>query len=276
MTTHNSVPDLDRPIAAAGDPGAESGGPGPRTAVRCAGAAYLLGVVLYVLPSALHGNPPIDDAAATLDHVAGVAGWRIAHLANILAVLLWVIATALLSSHRAFSGPLSRAAVAVWAVAAGVFGVYFGIHAIGLPAAADQLHAPGADPAAVVSAPRRALVLGSTAFVAQAAAASPSSSPVRCWPVADARTAPTVGAVIGLGWTAGAVMLQFAVIVPFTTLAWVWFVVLGLLLCTGRRPPGGSREAEEDRGGAPPRFSEPGRGPRAGLRRATPTRQGGR
>ena len=241
MTTHHSVPDLDRPIAAAGDPGAESGGPGPRTAVRCAGAAYLLGVVLYVLPSALHGNPPIDDAAATLDHVAGVAGWRIAHLANILAVLLWVIATALLSSHRAFSGPLSRAAVAVWAVAAGVFGVYFGIHAIGLPAAADQLHAPGADPAAVVERTEALLlVLGSTAFVAQAllGLALVVTGAMLARGGRTGRLLGTVGAVIGLGWTAGAVLLQFAVIVPFTTLAWVWFVVLGLLLCTGRLPSG--------------------------------------
>src|SRR5699024_46209 len=140
-----------------------------RAAPRAAGVLMLSGVVLYILPSILHGNPPIDDAAATLEYVADASGWRIAHLVNTLPVVLWVIALSFLRTLPGPPGPLSRATGSVWAVAAGVFGVYFGIHAIGLSTAADQYLSGAVDRAAVVERTEALLlVLGSTAFVAQA------------------------------------------------------------------------------------------------------------
>lgn len=206
---------------------------------RAAGVLLLVGVVLYILPSALHGNPPIEDATATLEYVAGKSGWMIAHLVNILAVVLWVIAVALLRSTPQLPGPLSRATSSVWSVAAGVFGVYFGIHAIGLSTAADQYLSGAVDQAAVVERTEALLlVLGSTAFVAQAliglAVALTGLMLVRT--TIGSRVFGIIGVVIGLGWAIGAVMINFAVIVPFTALTWAWLIVLGVYLCMNRLP----------------------------------------
>ena len=210
-----------------------------RAAPRAAGVLMLTGVVLYILPSILHGNPPIDDAAATLEYVADASGWRIAHLVNILAVVLWVIALSFLRTLPGLPGPLSRATGSVWAVAAGVFGVYFGIHAIGLSTAADQYLSGAVDRAAVVERTEALLlVLGSTAFVAQAllGLAVGLTGLLLARAEVGGRVFGIIGAVIGLGWLVGAVAINFAVIVPFTALAWVWLVVLGVCLCMNRLP----------------------------------------
>lgn len=208
-------------------------------APRAAGVLILVGVVLYVLPSALHGNPPINDAAATLEYVSGASGWMIAHLLNILAVVLWVIAVAFLRTMPQLPGPLSRAAGSVWAVAAAVFGVYFGIHAIGLSTAADQYLSGAVDQDAVVERTEALLlVLGSTAFVAQALVGLAVAITGLMFARAKVgnRVFGVIGIVIGLGWVLGAAMINFAIIVPFTTLAWIWLIVLGVCLCTKRLP----------------------------------------
>ncbi|WP_026122585.1 hypothetical protein, partial [Nocardiopsis halotolerans] len=57
------------------------------------------GTVLYVLPSALHGNPPVDSAADTLAYVAERPSWRVVHLVNIGAVLVWLAAFGVLARH---------------------------------------------------------------------------------------------------------------------------------------------------------------------------------
>ena len=210
-----------------------------RAAPRAAGVLILSGVVLYILPSILHGNPPIDDAAATLEYVSDASGWRIMHLVNILAVVLWVIALALLRALPELPGPLSRATGSVWAVAAGVFGVYFGIHAIGLSTAADQYLSGAVDQTAVVERTEALLlVLGSTAFVAQAllGLAVALTGLLLARAEIGSRVFGAIGVVIGVGWTLGAVMINFAVIVPFTALAWAWLVVLGVCLCMNRLP----------------------------------------
>lgn len=210
-----------------------------RAAPRAAGVLILCGVVLYILPSILHGNPPIDDAAATLEYVSDASGWRTMHLVNILAVVLWVIALALLRTLPELPRPLSRATGSVWAVAAGVFSVYFGIHAIGLSTAADQYLSGAVDQAAVVERTEALLlVLGSTAFVAQAllGLAVALTGLLLARAEIGSRVFGVIGVVIGLGWTIGAVMINFAVIVPFTALAWAWLVVLGVCLCMNRLP----------------------------------------
>lgn len=210
-----------------------------RAAPRAAGVLILSGVVLYILPSILHGNPPIDDAAATLEYVSDASGWRTMHLVNILAVVLWVIALALLRTLPELPGPLSRATGSVWAVAAGVFGVYFGIHAIGLSTAADQYLSGAVDQTAVVERTEALLlVLGSTAFVAQAllGLAVALTGLLLARAEIGSRVFGVIGVVVGVGWTLGAVMINFAVIVPFTALAWAWLVVLGVCLCMNRLP----------------------------------------
>lgn len=213
--------------------------PATRTAPRSAGVLFLVGVALFVVPSALHGNPPINDAAATLEYVADKSGWVPAHLVNILAVVLWGMAAALLRGTPGLPEPLARAVTAVWSVAAGVFGVYFGIHAIGLSTAADQYMAESTDIAAVVERTEALLlVLGSSAFVAQAligtALALTGLMFVRTH--VGSRAFGAGGLVIGLGWTLGAVLMDFSVIVPFMTLAWAWLIVLGVCLCARRLP----------------------------------------
>ncbi|MGX1768139.1 hypothetical protein ACWIE7_07520 [Dietzia sp. NPDC055343] len=214
----------------------------PRTSVpvaRVAGVLLLVGVVLFILPSILHGNPPIEDAAATLEYVAGRTGWTIAHLANILGVVLWVAAAALMRSLPGLPPGAARAAGTVWSTAAAVFAVYFGIHAIGLSTAADQYLSAGADTAAVIERTEALLlVLGSAAFVAQALvglAVAATGLVLALAPVAN-RMFGLVGILIGLGWTLGAVMINFAIIVPFMTLAWAWLTVLGVSLCLNRLP----------------------------------------
>lgn len=82
------------------------------------------------------------------------------------------------------------------------------------------------------------LVLGSTAFVAQAllGLAVALTGLLLARAEIGSRVFGVIGVVIGVGWTLGAVMINFAVIVPFTALAWAWLVVLGVCLCMNRLP----------------------------------------
>lgn len=205
----------------------------PPTSARWAGLALVVGVLLYIFPTALHGNPPIEDAEATLEYVADRPLWTIAHLVNIGAVLLWVAAVALLRRSGHLSRDAGVVAGAFWSVAGGAFAVYFGIHAIGLWSASEQYADSHIDSAAVIERTESMLlVLGSAAFVAQALIG------VSLAVLAFALRTPTpflrvirwAGVAIGLGWMLGAVLLNFAIIVPCTVLAWVWCVVLGARL----------------------------------------------
>jgi hypothetical protein len=200
---------------------------------RGVGALYLAGVVLYILPTILHGNPPIEDAEATLRYVADRGLWRIAHLANIAAVVLWLVALALLVPMTATRRSLEHATLAVWGVAVSVFSVYFGIHAIGLSAVADQMVTGKADVAAILErAEALLLLLGSTAFVAQALlGTSIAMLGLFILKATDMnRVFGAIGIAAGLGWAIGAVAMNFAIIVPFTVLAWIWVGILGARL----------------------------------------------
>ncbi|MFC7404951.1 hypothetical protein [Georgenia alba] len=200
-----------------------------------AAVLLLLGVVAYVLPTALHGNPPIDDAAATLDYVSSRKLWTLAHFANVAAILMWAFAVALL--HVSGALPLGRGAVArmSWSVAGGAFAIYFGIHAVGLWSAAEQL---GTIPEQTVIERTEALlhVLGSAAFVSQALV----GVSVALLGVALMRRTRSslvlggVGILAGAGWATGAVMINFAIIVPFTLLTWAWVVVVAIVVLRTR------------------------------------------
>lgn len=127
----------------------------------------LLGVVAYILPTALHGNPPIDDAAATLDYVSSRSLWTLAHFANVAAILMWASAVALL--HVSGALPIGRGAVARMSgsIAGGAFAVYFGIHAVGLSSAAEQLGTTS-EQTVIERTEALLLVLGSAAFLSRA------------------------------------------------------------------------------------------------------------
>ncbi len=215
-------------------------GRGP--ASRTAGVCFLVGVLLYVAPTVLHGNPPIDDAEATLRYVADRELWTLAHFANIAAVVLWAAGVALMTPASRIPRAMATMATTVWSIAAAVFSVYYGLHAVGLKAAADQLEDPAVpDGPAVERAEALLHVLGSTAFVGQAllgtAVAMLGLLLLRA-AGPGARTSERMlggsGLAIGIGWAMGAVLINFAIIVPFTTLAWIWFVVLGVLLVRRR------------------------------------------
>ncbi|WP_317493344.1 DUF4386 family protein [Haloechinothrix sp. LS1_15] len=204
--------------------------------LRAGAVAALLGTVLYVVVSVAHGNPPITDSAATLDHVAERSWWLHAHLANVLAVVLWLVAlvvvTRVLRHDR--SAGLASLAAATMSVATAVYAVYFGVHGVGLTALADQWAAaePGAEHGTVIAADAVLAVLGSTAFVAQGLLGS--SVLVYGAVLAYSRALPrwlgTFGMVTGAGWLTGAVALSFAVIVPFTVLGWLWMIAIGIVL----------------------------------------------
>lgn len=219
----------------------QAAGTQPSTrAMRVAAVGLVVGTLLYIVPSAVHGNPPIDDARSVLGYVAERPTWRAIHLVNILAVLVWLGSFALLGPvFRDGAAAVSRVARVVLTVAAAVFAVYFSIHAFGLSTAADAYFAAGADQAAVLERTETVLILlGSIAFTAQAML----GLGVLLYGVTVARTRglPSwlgwVGAVAGAGWLVGAVAVEFAVIVPFTVVTWVWTIVLGVALFrAGRR-----------------------------------------
>lgn len=206
----------------------------PRSRRWIAGG-LIAGTVLYVLPSAAHGNPPIESAEATLHYVAErSATWRPIHLVNIAAVLLWAVSLAALGDR--LQGPardVARAGRLTAAVATAVFAVYFSLHAMALPVAAARFVGGAADPAALLTQVEAVLlVLGATAFTAQALVGVMIG--VHGLALTLDRRLPrwlgVVGLVAGLGWLAGAVIVDFAVIVPFTALTWLWAIVLGIVV----------------------------------------------
>ncbi|WP_019854473.1 hypothetical protein [Actinopolyspora mortivallis] len=206
--------------------------PATRTSpLRVAAGLLLVGTVLYVLPTALHGNPPVGSASAMLEYVHQRPSWRITHLTNILAVLLWAcafsVATPVLASTTT---GLTRALRVVFTASTAVFAVYFSVHAFGLTVAADQYFASGADQAAVLERTETVLILlGSIAFTAQAMLGI--SIALAGLTLARTMTPRWLGwsaVVAGTGWLTGALLMNFAVIVPFTVLVWLWTALLAV------------------------------------------------
>lgn len=202
--------------------------------LRAAAIALCVGTVLYVLPSALHGNPPVDSARETLEYVHQRPTWRLVHLVNIAAVLVWAAAFAgLVPVAAPTARALGRVRGVVFTAAAAVFAVYFSIHAFGLSTLADQYFEPAADQAAVLERTEAVLVLlGSMAFTAQAMLGA--SIALTGLVLSRSAVVPTwlgwTGGALGAGWLVGAVAVNFAVIVPFTALTWAWTVILAVLL----------------------------------------------
>lgn len=219
----------------------------PRTVAACA-CVLVLATIGYVVPSALHGNPPVESAAATLDYVAARPTWRAVHQINIAAVVAWAAILGSLPrlvAARSAAGRWGGTGLpVVWAVAGACFAVYFALHSFALPAAADQLVA-GVDRAAVMERTEAVLlVLGATAFTGQALLGTAVLVTGGWTVVASAvpRWIGWLGVVAGAGWLVGALVVDFAVIVPSTVLAWVWTLALASHLVqsvrTGRRVGG--------------------------------------
>lgn len=216
---------------------------------RWIATGLIAGTVMYVLPSVLHGNPPVESADLTLRYVAERSStWRPIHLLNIAAVLMWAVSLAALGSGTTGRAPhVARAANLVFTATAAVFAVYFSIHAMALPVAAERFSTGAVDPARLLDQVEAVLlILGSTAFTAQGLIGASIALYGAVVIVDDRfpRWLGAVGVVAGLGWLAGALAIDFAVIVPFTVLTWVWMVALGVVLWrapevafTGRTQP---------------------------------------
>lgn len=212
-----------------------------RTMPRLGAVLAIVGTLLLAAMSALHGNPPIDDAAGVLDYVAARPWWRAAHLANILAVLLWVGALGMLTHelrHEVGRG-LAGLARGVLVAASAVFAVYFSINGFGWAELAHRwASATGESRADLLIEMNFALTLvGSVAFTAQALLGLSillygltliSGSSYPSW-------LGWLGAAAGVGWLIGAILIRFDVIVPCMVLAWAWMVSLGILMW--RRAP---------------------------------------
>jgi hypothetical protein len=196
-----------------------------------------LGTLLYVVPSAVHGNPPVESVELTLRYVADRPVWRPVHLVNIAAVLVWAVAlTALGSRLTGAAREVGRAARVVLTAAAAVFAVYFSSHAMARPTAATRL-VGGDDPQQLlVAADAVLLVLGAIAFTAQAMIGL--SLALYGLTVAVSREFPAwvgwLGALGGAGWLAGALLVDVAVIVPSTVVCWVWTLALAVVLVRPR------------------------------------------
>jgi hypothetical protein len=217
---------------------------------RLGALAAIVGTLIYMAMSILHGNPPIDDPAKMLSHVAERPWWRIAHLANIFAVLLWLAALSTFTGslrHEEARG-LGRVSQAIMTCASAVFAVYFGIHGFGFSALADrwvEVTAPGRG--ALLTETNAVLtLLGSVAFTAQALLGL--SILLYGLTVTLAAGLPKwlggVGVVAGAGWMIGAVLVSFEIIVPFTVLSWLWMIALGVLLWA----PGATQSMETPTG----------------------------
>jgi phosphoglycerol transferase MdoB-like AlkP superfamily enzyme len=208
-----------------------------RVAGRWIAAGLAFGTLLYVVPSVLHGNPPVESAELTLRYVAGRPAWRPVHLVNIAAVLVWAVTlTALGARLTGAARQVAQAGAVVLTAAAGVFAVYFSIHAMALPTAASRFIA-GEQEQVLAVTEAVMLVLGAIAFTAQAALGL--SMLLYGLAIAVSRELPAavgwLGVFGGAGWLTGAVLIDFAVIVPFTVICWVWTLVLAVVLLRAGR-----------------------------------------
>ncbi|WP_433575439.1 DUF4386 family protein [Nocardia brasiliensis] len=206
---------------------------------RWAAGVLLVGTLLYILPSALHGNPPIESASATLEYVRARPSWRLGHLVNIAAVIVWAFGFAALAEVAAAPAWARQLLGIVFTTAAATFAVYFSLHAFGLPTAAEQYFAAGADRAAILERTETILiVLGSIAFTAQAllGAAVLLAGYAVTRSVRMPRWLGWVGVIAGLGWLVGALLVEFAVVVPFTILTWLWTVAVAIVAWRAARP----------------------------------------
>lgn len=204
-----------------------------RASVICPAIALVLGTVLYIIPPTLHLNPPIEHAESMLRYVDERPSWRLVEMLSIAAVLIWAAAFSAIPVWSGVARTWSRVANTVLAASAAVFTVYYSLRAFGLEVAANR-YFDGAGPSATVLSESEALlmVLGSVAFTAQAMLGI--SVALYGITVAVTNGLPTwlglTGVVSGVGWLTGALLVDFAVIVPFTALAWVWTIALAIAL----------------------------------------------
>ncbi|MBB4931678.1 hypothetical protein F4561_002498 [Lipingzhangella halophila] len=208
--------------------------PAPRTTVRTprwAAVGLVLGTVCYIVPTIVHGNPPVESAEGTLRWVADRPSWRIMHMLNIAAILLWAVSLGALHPPKA-PDPVKQATRTITTIAAAVFATYFSLHAMALSVAADRF-TTGEVPRAEVLAQTEAvlLVLGAVAFTAQALLGLAI--------LLNGLTLATGGqyprwlggtaVVAGAGWMIGALLVDIdRIVVPFTALTWIWTFVMAI------------------------------------------------
>jgi hypothetical protein len=204
--------------------------PAPVVTGRWIAAGLVIAVVATVVPTAVHGNPPIESAELTLRWIAERPSWRPVHLLAIAGIVLWAACLNALArdAEPRAARDTGRVAQLTMTVAAAVFAVYFGLHAwLAIPA--TELVA-GAAPAELTVERTAAamLVLGAVAFTAQALLGAAIA--LHGLTLALDRRFPRwlglAGLASGLGWLTGALIVDFAIIVPFTASSWLWALTL--------------------------------------------------
>jgi hypothetical protein len=199
--------------------------------LRVGAACAVAGTIVYIAASVLHSDPPVDDVQRMLDHVGQRPWWRAVHLANILAVLLWVAALTTLTSTFARPTAARLGSQAVLICTSAVFTVYSSIHGFGLKVLAGRWAGATATDrgARVIKANAVFTLLGSTAFTAQALLGL-TVTLYGLTMVISSNHPRWLGTLVGAGGLAGTVLISFDVIIPFTVLAWSWMLGVGVAM----------------------------------------------
>ncbi|MED4161444.1 hypothetical protein [Halalkalibacterium halodurans] len=215
--------------------------PDERNFVKIGAILGIIGTLLYIFASAIHGNPPIEEAETLLPFLADSTLWREVHLANIAAIFLWlasfIILTSLLSNKIAIIW--SKVANSFMIMTCGVFALYFHIHSFALPLLATKWVSADEETygSIVIETNATLTMLGTTAFISQAMLGLSIIlyGIVLLFVPVLKRWLAYLGIIAGLGWLIGAIIIDFSIIVRFTVLAWIWvFLVCTLLLLNMR------------------------------------------
>lgn len=204
--------------------------------LRAGAVCAVVGTILYAVVSVLRGHPPVEDSLRMLNHVASHPEWRLLHLGGIFAVVLWIAAlTAFsLSLNRDNAWGLSRIAQAVLVLASAVSTVDSSIDGFALRDLADSWTSLEGDAQAEVlnQTVTVLVVLGSVAFTAQVLLGL--SFVLYGFTVIysdeHAEWFGWIAVVAGVGWMVGAVNMSFDVVLSFAALAWIWMLLLAVLM----------------------------------------------
>lgn len=210
-----------------------------RIHLRTAGIAALVGVVLIGIDNAILGNPPRDDAFASMTYVAE-RPWFISRMVGLIGVLAWLASfTALARTLRSpIAASVARLAQPVLTVAVAVFAVQYAHDGFSLASTATHLPDAGR-PGAELEARAETLnlLIGGASILAQ----SLLGLGLACYALAVllsrecSRIVGWWGVIAAGGWflTAGAHFMQlpgttFEIILPFAGLTAAWVVALAV------------------------------------------------
>lgn len=196
------------------------------------GILVLIGTFLYILATIFHGNPPIEKASTAIPFVAEQTFWQTKHFINIIAILLWLFGFICIffNLSRQSSRLMAKIALTQFTITTTIFAIYFYIHGFGLTQIANKWqNAPSTEKQNILLQGDAILnILGTTAFISQLflGISIILIALVFIFEKNVNKTYTIIGIIIGLGWAIEAYLINFAIIVPFTLLSWVWLILL--------------------------------------------------